>query len=411
MRTPIVLVGGLIVLGTLLISDFGARVLSRGVDNSYIVYVYNVDDSAIVYVNDREVGRVAKLKSAQFHISGYLVVGSNRVRLVAENAAGNYSYGFDVVKDGEVIHTFRCGVGLSEDCSKEVKTGIVFDRTVTINYAPSAGNANATMNAVRGGPYRSSNTGGSWNANHNGSSNGSWTPDLAANSTSNSMANVAANIATVIPWRGGVPNLVPKVVTDQGKKPKFSISARYPQIPVEPTGDDFNYEAARLVKDEIASFKNGLSTAPDGPTKQLTIVYKTGLVDRRVISVIFTVTESSEEDHPIVFSQNLNFDLREQRSLELSDLFREDSNYLAPISDYCMRSLREKFGDSDLIRKAAGPSELNYLGWSIVRTGIEVEFYKAEVSGTTPAPPTVLVPFSILKPIVRTGGPISHLVK
>lgn len=422
MKNVIVLLAGLLMLGGLLASNPESNVFSQKVDdNKYVVYVYIVDDVATVYLNDRRIGRVTKGDAATFDLTPHLVIGANRLRLVAENIVGSYSYGFDVVKDGEVISSFECSL-LDVECPKTAQPGVVFDRTITINYAPSKngddGNsarlpANAA-NYAGGGRYPRNganyavNSANTWN----GSSN-TWTPDPEANSAFNtSLANVAANAMVVrpIPWRGGVPKLVPKLLDESEDKVRLSV--RYPQISSKlETAGGFNYESSRLVKTEVEYFRRSIEAIPPGRPHSITITYKTGVVDSRVISVAFAVNESSGEGRPALYTQMLNYDLKEQRILELSDLFRPNSNYLRSISDYCIRTLRNKVSDYEALRRGAEPSETNYLGWVITRTGIQITFDNYQVASSAEGPQTVLVPYSILKPYVRPGSAISHLVR
>ncbi|MDT4895278.1 MAG: hypothetical protein QOH25_355 [Acidobacteriota bacterium] len=59
---------------------------------------------------------------------------------------------------------------------------------------------------------------------------------------------------------------------------------------------------------------------------------------------------------------SFNYDLKTGALLKLADLFKPNSNYLKPISDYAIKSLKKESpdADSDWIQSGAGAEEKNY---------------------------------------------------
>ena len=239
-----------------------------------------------------------------------------------------------------------------------------------------------------------------------------WNASAGDDSDVNSAAfNAAAITTSVKPWRGGTPTLVPAPIIEQDTRSKILISARYPQIASLPANESFNGEALQFVRHEIATFKNQLETPrANASDRKLTINYEPHVVDSRIVSVWFRITSDKDND-PDRFTLVLNYDLQNQIKLELKDLFKPNSAYLQTMSDYCIKALENKVSEVEIVERAAGPSDLDFGGWVITRTGIRVVFEGIELVHDAGGPQEVVIPYTKLKPFLRSNSPISHLVR
>jgi hypothetical protein len=141
--------------------------------------------------------------------------------------------------------------------------------------------------------------------------------------------------------------------------------------------------------------------------------YSVSYAANDLVSVAFTIEAYYEGAvHGSFNSIVFNYDLDSGKRLKLADLFKPNSNYLKPISDYAIKSLRkEKEGvpDSDWIEGAA-PEEKNYQSWNITRQGLLVNFDPYQVGPYAEGPHEVRVPYSVLKDVVNPDGPLARVI-
>jgi hypothetical protein len=123
--------------------------------------------------------------------------------------------------------------------------------------------------------------------------------------------------------------------------------------------------------------------------------------------------------HPNSYSETVNFDLRNGKLLKLADLFQPGSKYLQTISAYCIADLKKQgkqkgpdsMLDDDWIERGAGPDAENYGSWTVGKKGLEITFDSYQVAAYAAGPQHVLVPYSALKDLIKTDGPLAQFVK
>jgi hypothetical protein len=235
---------------------------------------------------------------------------------------------------------------------------------------------------------------------------------------------------------GGV-ELTAKQLKESNKKLHYEIQVAYPQVTGMPDVrfDQFNQEVKNLVNKQVSALKkesadgareaaNEPAPSPGAgeeekisfPANSLDISYSIALAKDDLISVQFDLSSySSGAAHPNSYSQVLNYDLKAGKVLKLGDLFNPGAKYIQLISDYCIKDLkrRSKGKDSMLddqtIQTGAGPSAQNYGSWTITKKGLEITFDPYQVAAYAAGPQTVLVPYSVLKDLIRPDGPLGSL--
>lgn len=218
--------------------------------------------------------------------------------------------------------------------------------------------------------------------------------------------------------------LVTKELREENKRLRYTVEAEYPRI--EGGGGDgaarFNGEAERFVRGKVAEFKNDVAeSAGEGPHTEtgsdISITYDVGFADDELVSVVFTVgSYYSGAAHPNSYTEVINFDLRRGRRLQLADLFKPSSDYLARVSRYSVNALKaqsRKHGPEPLlddagIEEGAGPDPENYKSWVITRRGLSLTFDAYQVGPYAAGPQYVFIPFAELKDIIRAGGPVAR---
>lgn len=219
--------------------------------------------------------------------------------------------------------------------------------------------------------------------------------------------------------------LAPKVIRENNKGAKYSIDVEYPQIEGDARFDKFNREARAMITKDVAAFKTAETATDDEEldlpaetqTSTLNIGYQVRLATDDIISVEFTESDYSRgAAHPNSFTTVLNYDVKNSKRLALADLFNPKSNYLNVISTYCIKDLRDQAKRQkesmlldDQIEPGAGPNPDNYKAWTITRKGLWVIFDPYQVAAYAAGPQHVLVPYSVLKSIIKADGPVANL--
>lgn len=110
--------------------------------------------------------------------------------------------------------------------------------------------------------------------------------------------------------------------------------------------------------------------------------------------------------HPYHHHFVLNYDLKNDEEIELSDLFKPDSDYLTVLSNYASGKLDKRLTDKELIAKGTAPLEENYKNWNIKANGLLITFDEAQVGPSYLGAQTVLIPFAILSEVLLPESPI-----
>jgi len=226
----------------------------------------------------------------------------------------------------------------------------------------------------------------------------------------------------------GDVDLFSKQIKENNKKLNYKIEVQYPQLTggSNPNLEKFNQAARAAVTKKVAAFKKDMApeegenteeTRPeDSMGSDLTISYTVALAQDDLVSIDFEVsTYSQGAAHPNSYSETLNFDLKNGKSLKLADLFKPGAKYIEVLAIYCILDLKkqakEKGLTSEEIEKGAAAKADNYQGWTLTKKGLGIEFDPYQVGPYAAGPQSVLVPYSNLKDIINPEGPIAQYTK
>ena len=216
----------------------------------------------------------------------------------------------------------------------------------------------------------------------------------------------------------------PKTIHDNSKEKRYGIDAEYPEIQGDSRFDGFNREARSLVTKDVGAFKAGETSDQSGedttPAETLNstfdVRYEVRYATDDLISVEFTEGSYSRgAAHGNSLTTVLNYDVKNNRKLALSDLFSA-KNYLSVIANYCMKDLKDRAkNDSDsmiseeMMQSGASPHADNYRAVAITKKGLWVTFDPYQVAPYAAGPQYVLVPYSALKDIIKPDSAIARL--
>ena len=214
-----------------------------------------------------------------------------------------------------------------------------------------------------------------------------------------------------------------KTIKDANKQKLYAITAEYPQIDGDSRFAGFNREARALVTKDTGAFKAGETsedasdlsgTTPDNQTSTMDIGYDFYFANDNLISVAFDEGMYSRgAAHGNSTTQVINYDVKSGKKLALGDLFKDKSKYLSMIASYCQKELKERAKKPDamvleeLIDSGAGARADNYKAWNLTKKGLWITFDPYQVAAYAAGPQYILVPYSVLKDLIKPDGPIA----
>ena len=224
----------------------------------------------------------------------------------------------------------------------------------------------------------------------------------------------------------GDVELVAKQIKESNKKLMYEIAAQYPQFSggSNPNFEKFNQLVRGVVTKEVTQFKKDVQPEageerPQGSMgSDISIGYEVALAQDNLVSVQFDVGSYFQgAAHPNSYTEVVNYDLKNGKQLNLSDLFKPGSKFLQAIATYAMADLKKQSKEKgselpdDVIQTGAGPAAKNYRSWKITRKGLGINFDPYQVGPYAAGAHYVLVPYANLKDMINPEGPIAQFAK
>ncbi len=228
--------------------------------------------------------------------------------------------------------------------------------------------------------------------------------------------------------------VVAKSIKEKNKKLKYEIDVVYPQLAgsTDPNYQKFNTTVRSLMTKKVADFKKemtpspedeasaaeGETTSDESSSSDQTVSYEVVLAKDDLIAIEFTVSSYyAGAAHPNSYMEVVNFDLKNGKQLKLAELFNPGTKYLQAIAAYCIQELKKltKGADAALdeewIQKGAAPELTNYDNWTIRKKGLGITFDSYQVGPYAAGPQSVLVPYSVIKDMVKPDGAAGQFAK
>lgn len=229
-------------------------------------------------------------------------------------------------------------------------------------------------------------------------------------------------------WQQMISFTTTKITTREIKeaiKPKkATLSAEYPELSGNAKAAGFNALAKTVVTQAFAGFRKDMNSLTAADIKMMgadmgnyiEVGYSIEFADEDLISVNFTESTFEGGAHPNSGTTTLTYDLKAGRKLNLADLFKPGSKYLARIADYAKNDLQnrkdpesgENMGIAqDIWLDGVKPTADNYANWNVTKKGLMITFPAYQVAAYAYGPQTVIVPYATLKDIARPDGALA----
>jgi hypothetical protein len=179
----------------------------------------------------------------------------------------------------------------------------------------------------------------------------------------------------------------------------------------------FNQTVETLVQTNINSFTDIVTDNMDDQAalsetfafNSLYLEYYPTNTEHGIVSIHFTVsTYIMGAAHPFSYSSTLSYDLAQEKTLQLEELFLPGSDYLDVLSTQSIQIISEN-GYMDWPEGAAPTSE-NYRNWNVTPDGILISFDPYQIAPGAVGPQQALVPYSALQPMIDPAGPLASFL-
>ena len=212
------------------------------------------------------------------------------------------------------------------------------------------------------------------------------------------------------------------------KNQRYQIETKLPRLAAEaksgadPRVEKFNKSINDFVAANLAEFKkaveedarldasSGQAPRPGMPPNSMNVNYEVFAANKDFISILFSFIEFTGGAHPNTTSRSFNYDLNRNAVITLPELFVANSNYLQIISEYSIRELK-KLETVSFADEGAGPKLENFHSWNITPTGLNFTFDRYQVGPYATGEHQVVVPYSVLKPVIKPGSLLAQVAK
>lgn len=213
------------------------------------------------------------------------------------------------------------------------------------------------------------------------------------------------------------PVMIVSLQKQEDSPDRYTIKINYPYLQgaSDPRFQLFNQEVDKLVSQTSQDFKNNLQSITITPDPNFTtssfqsVDYTIQYGEHGLLSVLFTVDfYVAGAAHPNQYFETLNLDIGAGKVLALKDLFKPGADYLKAISTYSIQDLTRQ-GRLEWDTGAA-PQEDNFHSWNITPVGLLISFDPYQVTSYALGPQAVTIPYSDMKDILNSGGPLAPIL-
>jgi hypothetical protein len=195
-------------------------------------------------------------------------------------------------------------------------------------------------------------------------------------------------------------NIISRQYKEVNAKDKWEIDVNYPELKLsnKKTMLDFNGVSKALVMAQVTEFKKMFINEKNDSdiAYNILISYTVEKINKHMISLLFFGREYTGGAHGNSWSFVLNYDLKNNRQLVLSDLFSEENDFLAIISKQSIAQILNKLGNhgvKEWVEGGAGKNIENFKSWSITKTGLKFTFDPYQVASYADGIFTTVVPY------------------
>jgi hypothetical protein len=229
--------------------------------------------------------------------------------------------------------------------------------------------------------------------------------------TSQAVVLTATPPANITPAPTQQVEFIPLQVTtgriqEESQDPSAILDIEYPVFsstdgyPVE----GINQEVKSILNRQVDEFRKTIQEQEQIPELQaypnsLYIRYEMRQNAEGLVSIYFPMSFYSQgAAHPLPFSETLTYDLKQNRRLELVDLFKPGTDYLSLLSQYSIEDLKRQ--DVLMWEEGAQPQPENFKSWNITPEGLVITFDPYQVTAYAMGYQKVILPWHALADVL-----------
>lgn len=213
-----------------------------------------------------------------------------------------------------------------------------------------------------------------------------------------------------------------KTIKEKQVEKRSEIFAAYPEISGVDSAGKFNSVVKNRVDELIAGYKKQLAdysvedikSMPKEIGLEQQIGYDVVMANNDFVSLLFSDYAYMGGAHGMTTYSPVNYDLKNNRELQLADIFEPNSGYLKTISEYSIADLKKRTGDmsdDEWVSKGAGAEMENFSNWNLTKKGLMITFEPYQVAAYAAGPQTVIIPYDRLKDSLKKDGIAAQIAK
>lgn len=213
-----------------------------------------------------------------------------------------------------------------------------------------------------------------------------------------------------------------KEVKEENKSKRYGIHILYPQfsgISDTKAQKVLNGRVYSFSQSSVKKFKEGVanldtSLVAEDLSSGLEITYTVSNATTHTVSVEFLVTEYwAGAAHPNSISETFNYNVLTQREINLSDIFKKDSDHLDVLSEYSIKILKDRLDPKldntsflkEWIEKGAAPQKDNFSNFLLGKKNLVIIFDPYQVGPYALGFQKVEIQYEKLKDILAINPP------
>lgn len=99
----------------------------RELEAEWVAILNNVDDTVSVFVNDTKISQCDLTQTCKVALTPHLEVGKNSIRLEFENLALLWAYGYQILRNNQIMYQGKCGQIWLYGCKNDTTVGVVHE--------------------------------------------------------------------------------------------------------------------------------------------------------------------------------------------------------------------------------------------------------------------------------------------
>jgi hypothetical protein len=222
-------------------------------------------------------------------------------------------------------------------------------------------------------------------------------------------------VSTATPLRearfaNGRLRVVPREVHLKSERFRYKIDVIYPQIvgSKDHRIRELNRHIKALVTNEYPDAEPSKADRRQREkhpeiVNELDLDYEIILATDSLLSIqLSAFSYSIGAAHGGQFSLAVNYDLRRHKQLKLADVFKPKSKYLEFLASYCTDAWKKLPDAQYLFEDRLTPTAEVFKSWNLTDNGIEFTFDSCEVAACVAGTKQIEIPFTTLKPRLRS---------